>query len=225
MSNVALLLDTETTGMNEPIIPVEIAYTQILDARCENIGEEFCKRYAPGKPIEVSAMATHHIIDADLQDADPISSFSLPAETEYLIGHNIDYDWVALGKPEVKRICTLALARRLFPEWESHSLSSAMFYLLEHEKARDMVRSAHSALFDVRMNIILLQAIMEKMPKVNTFEILWSASEKARIPVIMPFGKHKGVPIRDLPSDYCSWLLRQPDMDPYLLTAIRNRVS
>jgi len=36
----------------------------------------------------------------------------------------------------------------------------------------------------------------------------------------MPFGKHKGTPMADVPRDYKAWLLNQPDVDPYLRKAL-----
>ena len=53
-----------------------------------------------------------------------------------------------------------------------------------------------------------------------TWEDIWQASELARIPTIMPFGKHKGTAIADIPADYKRWLLGQPDVDPYLRKAL-----
>jgi exodeoxyribonuclease X len=38
----------------------------------------------------------------------------------------------------------------------------------------------------------------------------------------MPFGKHKGEPISEMPVDYRQWLLRQPNVDPYLAQALRG---
>jgi len=98
-----------------------------------------------------------------------------------------------------------------------------MYRLLDKEKAKSLLQDAHSAYYDVLMTRVLLQKILEKMPKVRTWQRLWEASERARIPVIMPFGKHKGLPIGELPDDYCEWLFKQSDMDPYLLKALRMR--
>ena len=39
----------------------------------------------------------------------------------------------------------------------------------------------------------------------------------------MPFGKHKGVAITDLPVDYQEWVLRQDSMDPYIKLAIQKQ--
>jgi exodeoxyribonuclease X len=57
---------------------------------------------------------------------------------------------------------------------------------------------------------------------VQSIEELWQLSEKSRIPKVMPFGKHKGEPIDSIPDDYRSWLLRQSDVDPYLLKALEK---
>jgi exodeoxyribonuclease X len=37
----------------------------------------------------------------------------------------------------------------------------------------------------------------------------------------MPFGKHKGMPIAEVPKDYVRWLLNQPDIDPFLRRALQ----
>jgi exodeoxyribonuclease X len=36
----------------------------------------------------------------------------------------------------------------------------------------------------------------------------------------MPFGKHKGLLLADVPGDYRDWLLNQEDIDPYLRKAL-----
>jgi len=51
-------------------------------------------------------------------------------------------------------------------------------------------------------------------------EQLWTLSEEARIPSVMPFGKHKGELITDVPMDYKRWLLNQDNIDSYLKSAL-----
>ncbi len=226
-----LIIDTETTGFAEPVEPIEVAWVQLndgpmssdLDLSLDLMGR-FVQRYQPSQPISFGAMATHHITEDDLAGCPPPTDFVLPEETTFLIGHNIDFDWNVIGKPDVPRICTLTLSRRLWPDEMGHSLGAMMYRLLdEKEEARELLKDAHSAYQDVLLTRILLKHILQKMPKVRTWERLWEASERARIPVNMPFGKHKGTAIADLPADYCDWLLKQTDMDPYVLTAVRKR--
>lgn len=215
----ALLIDTETTGMKEPE-PIEIALSEF------KFGEAITPlpwvgRFRPSKPIELGALATHHIMDEDLLDCPPASSFKLPDGTGYLIGYNVDYDWQAIGKPDVKRIDVCAMCRSLWPAADSHS-QGAMLYLLKRDQARPALRLAHSAAAD----LIVCQALLEHIVAaqcgaIRTIEQLWSFSESHRVPKIMPFGKHKGIAMRDVPRDYKRWLLGQPDVDPYLAQALR----
>ena len=214
----AIIFDTETTGLNEPTL-VEAAWLEVLHPRTLARGREYCARFNPGKAIEFGAMATHHITNDDVEGMPPSSRFRLPDGVEYLIGHNVDFDWAVIGKPEVKRICTLAFSRTLWPE-DSHSLG-AMMYRLEPITARDALRKAHSADADVEVCWRILNHIVEKIGEPATWEEVWIKCEAARIPTVMTFGKHKGVAIKDVPRDYKSWLLRQPDVDPYLEKALR----
>lgn len=217
----AYIFDTETTGMNEPEI-IEAAWVGLTDTSV--ITEAYCERFRPSKPIQLGALATHHIMDEDLVDCRPSTEFRLPADMQYMIGHNVDYDWKVAGEPDVKRICTLALSRHLWPEADSHT-QSAMLYLLERERARHLLRNAHAAEDDVRNCWLLLGHIVARLGGVADFEALWEASERARIPTHMTFGKHKGMAITDVPADYKNWLLRQPDVDPYLEMALRGKTT
>ncbi|MBP9871265.1 MAG: DUF3820 family protein [Nitrosomonas sp.] len=218
----AIIFDTETTGINDPEI-IEAAWIEpMFSLRSDKIANSFYGRFKPSKPISLSAMAVHHIMDEDLENCPPSSSFSLPDDIDYLIGHNIDFDWCAAGKPEVKRICTLALSRHLWPELESHT-QSAMIYFLERDSARRLLQGkAHSAFEDVLNCLIILGHIVKKLGGIDSWETLWKHSEIARIPTVMPFGKHKGTPIKDVPADYKRWLLNQPDIDQYLMKAIQQ---
>lgn len=216
----AFILDTETTGLDEPQ-PVEVAWL-----RCEGpekflVQEATCTRYRPSKPIALGALATHHIMDEDLADCTPHTELWVPGDMEYLIGHNVDFDWVAIGRPEVKRIDTCALARKLWPRLDSHA-QGALLYHLDRRGARDYLKKAHNALVDAWNCARLLQHILPAVGSPSTWHALWQISEDARIPELMPYGKHKGLPIAEVPSDYKAWLLRQPDVDQYLQIALRG---
>lgn len=213
----AIVIDTETTGINEPVL-VEAAWIEV-DAPCSlHLGAQFEKRFNPGKPIEFGAMATHHITNEDVAQCPPASEFGLPDGVEYLIGHNVDFDWKVIGEPKVKRICTLAFSRAYWPD-DSHTLG-AMLYRLNVPNARELLRGAHSALADARNCLTLLSYIVPKSG-CRTWESLWQACELARVPTVMSFGKHKGRAIKDVPSDYKRWLLAQPDVDEYLRKALK----
>ena len=227
----AFIFDAETTGMEDPVRLVEAAWLKIASPLClEKTDQMWCGRFNPGKQIELGALATHHILDEELIQCPSWEEFSLPADCQYLVGHNVDYDWKVVGCPDVKRIDTKALATWLLPELDSRSQSALVYHFSSgnREVAREMLRNAHSAMGDVdNLRFVLgflLRLIFERkdvrIPDDLTWEDVWGFSEKARVPTIMPFGKHKGMPIKDVPADYKAWLLRQNDVDPYLVKAL-----
>jgi exodeoxyribonuclease X len=227
----AVILDTETTGTTDDDKVIEFALTERMAAPRAltdvSVVGHTVYRYSTDRPISLGAMATHHIIDDDLVGFPPFIGFEPAAQgIYYIVGHNVDFDWRMLGRPKVRRICTLALARSLWPEIDSHSLGAMVYHLSRNKLlARDMVKGAHSAVADIRMilDVLLPEIQIKLLPRGATWEDLWMVSEDARVPKVMPFGKHKGVPLGDVPGDYKRWLLKQDDVDPYLAIALRGR--
>jgi len=215
----AIVFDTETTGKKDPEL-IEAAWVRLSNLTPLTISESFNQRYRPNKTIELGAIATHHILDEELINCPLHTEFQLPQDVAYLIGHNIDYDWNVIGKPNIKRICTLALARKVWPNLDSHS-QSALLYFVDRNHARDKLKNAHSALADVENCAFILDKICSAL-KVTSIEDLYNISENARIPSLMNFGKHKGAAITDIPKDYKEWLLKQADLDPYLKKALES---
>jgi exodeoxyribonuclease X len=220
----AIIFDTETTDAVDGEL-IEAAYFRVHITGRDvygTPGTPFVQRYKPSKPISFGAMATHHILEADLDGCPPSAAFDLPRDVEYLIGHNVDFDWKVIGSPStVKRICTLAMARHVWPQADSHRLGALMYQLADDPaRTREELREAHSALADVGFCMVVLQAIAETVGGFDSFEQMWQFSEEARVPSVIGFGKHKGTAIADLPRDYVGWLLRQADIDPYLRKAL-----
>ncbi|MCO8101044.1 putative quorum-sensing-regulated virulence factor [Acinetobacter indicus] len=224
----AIILDTETHTLNG--YPIEVAYAPIqlqqgkISLDKSQIFDQF---YQVDEPISYAAMAVHHILESDLIDQPHYTSFRLPEETLYIIGHNIDYDIRAIQKcgvdtSHIKAICTLALARLVWPDVEAHNIS-ALIYMISKgsEKARDMIKKAHRADMDIILTANILMHIVHHL-QIDSIEALYAASEDARIPRVMSFGKHRGTAIADLPNDYIQWLLRQDELDPYLRKALEN---
>lgn len=237
----AVFFDTETTSRDDDREVIEAAYIRPVGAMdliggsdripapiFNHVVETFEQRYKPDSAIDFGAMAVHHILPSELEDCPPSGSFQLPDGVEYLIGHSIDFDWEAIGKPDVKRICTYAIAGWLWPECDSKS-QSALLYMLRGaiESTRQELRFAHAALADVRNNILLCQEIIEKR-ELSTWAELYDLSERCRIPRTIEFGKLKGELLSELPKidyGYCCWLLNQDWLDPYVEKGIRQAME
>jgi exodeoxyribonuclease X len=100
-----------------------------------------------------------------------------------------------------------------------------MYSLLPEEAARELVSGAHGAVADCLMVAHLLEWIQGKAGDwdLKTPEGLWQFSEECRTPTHMPFGKHKGELLSEMPKDYVGWALRTcEDMDPYLRKALEK---
>ena len=220
----ALILDTETHDLNG--YPIEIAY-----APCSfeqgvlviNQGEVFDEYFSCPEPIALGALATHHILEADIAEKPSFDTFKMPQGVQYLIGHNIDYDITAIQKCQpdftVKGICTLALCRMVWPELP-HTLSAMYYHVMDDlELARKHLRHAHNAKADIYFTGVILKTLVEQLG-IKDMNSLFIMSESARIPKYITFGKHKGAAIKDLDPSYVTWLLRQDDLDPYLRKAL-----
>lgn len=224
MSKV-LIIDSETTGLIEPIEYNEVAYLQVEDINSLRVELTFEQRFKPHKPSELGALVTHGIMEEELVNCDPSGTFTFPEKVDYLVGANIDYDWSVLGKPDIKRICITALARYLVPGLDSYS-QSALLYHFEGSDAKEKLVNAHSALADVENCRLVLRYLLyvafHEVCHIGSWDSLWKLSEEARIPLTLTFGKHKGEKVSKIPFGYKSWLLRQPDVDPYLRIALER---
>jgi exodeoxyribonuclease X len=216
-----IVIDTETNG-RDPADVIELAYLEMSEKGLGRISDVSSRRFKPSKGSTVGALSTHHILDYELADCKPSAEARLPEDTTHIVGHQVDYDWEALGKPGIKRICTLAIARALYPKLDSHRLGAMLYHLVDEDEARERLKDAHSAAADVLNCFLILQLMIDDCSlQLPSADSLWEFSEKCRIPTVMPFGKHRGTLIADLPLDYKSWCLRQKDMDEYVVKAIK----
>ena len=214
----AYIFDTETTDSDPKTAQiVEAAWIRYKDLT------SWHARFQPMAPIKLGALATHHITPEELVNCPPHTDFRLPADMEYMIGHNIDFDWQVAGSlPEIKRICTLAIARALLPDVDSHSQSALMYHFLG-SAAKPKLVGAHSAAEDVKNCLELFSLLIGlSKRKFATMEEIWQFSEECRLPTRMTFGKHKGEPIASVPRSYAEWYARQPDPDVYLIEAFKR---
>ena len=225
-----LILDTETHDLNGNAI--EIAYYPFIIVNGNGQHDTkngFKQRFNPGAPISIGAMATHHILDSDVAGCSPHTDFSLSdlgQPVEYLIGHNIDYDIGVIERAgvdvsNIKAICTLAMARKLWPEFEARTISY-LIYALTPDKAhaREQIKNAHSAWQDILMTGFILDQILLKTG-IKSIKDLYLFSEMARLPTHLTFGRYRGTAIADVPADWVRWYCNQLDTDPYLIKAFR----
>ncbi|WP_372862715.1 putative quorum-sensing-regulated virulence factor [Psychrobacter sp.] len=219
MTDTALIIDTETDQGRDPR-PIQVATINAMT------GFEWMKYFNSGRSISPVVIRVHGITDDDVAGLErfDLEAFELP---QYLIGHNIRFDWRVIGSPSTKLICTVRLARVAFPEWSAYGQSKCIEQLLGKEEASRMTIAAHDALGDARMCYLLYQACCERLAIAPTdFAAVHAIANKANPVSKMPFGKHKGTLIKDVPISYVKWMLGNiHNMQPSLYSALTKRVQ
>lgn len=224
---LAIVIDTETTD-KEPTTceVVETAFREFAFDPNHPISPATRHLYGYTRDLKWGAMAAHHILPEELAGLPPFNKDSFCHDVgaiDFWIGHNIDFDWTAVGSPRhPHRICTLAMARDLWPQLDSHTLTALIYFTQgASPETRERLKSAHSAVADVIFCEEILRVIIAEKGITN-FEALYAYSEESRIPKVMRFGKFRDQPVTNVDRGYANWYRRQPDPDPYLLEAFRR---
>lgn len=231
--------DTETTGTDPAVDQViELAVMDLPDtveafmkAKLEDL-VMFHEYYGHTVDIKYGAMSTNHI-NPDMLKGKPVFGGKLANPGGYMIGHNVDFDSDFLQCGGAKRICTLALARALFPELDSHTQGSVLYYIgymtgKGYAWARELLRNAHAADADVlncaRLLKYFIMTLERRTGPGMTWESLYQISLEARIPRVMSFGKFKGQPVEHVDAGWASWYegCTDPKPDPFVLLALRR---
>ena len=210
MTTRIVFFDTETTGANPATAKiVELGYV-VTDEEL-NVLNSWRTLVDPEMPIPADASGVHHITDEDVYDAPTVEQISeaclapLQQPGAILVAHNAPFDLqVAAGLlgRDYKSIDTLQLAKRYIPDAPNHKLGTLMYYCGLTQR-----KNTHSAIEDCMICVDLLRHIMLVTNK--SIDELITASNEPLVIRVMPFGKHKGMKMEDVPTDYLKWALRE----------------
>ncbi|HGM6901581.1 TPA: exodeoxyribonuclease X [Serratia marcescens] len=208
MSTTFRVIDTETTSFEGGV--VEIASVDIVDGVICNPMSDLVR---PPEPISFEAMAIHHITEEMVADAPPIDDvIARYLGADIYVAHNAAFDREKLPQITAPWICTLKLARKLWPE-ERHGNQYLRYrFGLKPDVPEGLY--AHRALYDCYVtatNLLYMNSIAR-----------WSISQMRDITArpsllhTMQFGKHKGKTFVDIASDdpgYLRWALANMDLN------------
>lgn len=163
------VIDTETVSMKGAICEFGITTFE---------GDQFLKVESssgtcvnPKTPISFEAMNVHHITEEDVKDAPEIDvvlkDYPL-SESDYVVVHNLSYELAVLPEdyfPEnVRKLCTLKLAKLLYPvgEVESHKLG-VLYYqwgIYKDPRLQVMNIQLHTASSDTLVTGLVLEYML-----------------------------------------------------------------
>lgn len=198
--------DTETTGTKpEKDRVVEIAAFDPV----RNLTFHYLVN--PGIPIPKEASAISNITDDMVKDAPEFHKVAgefieFCKEDCVLIAHNNDAFDILFLQNEFKRagvampnwpfIDSLKWSRKYRTDLPRHSLQAL------RETYGIAANQAHRALDDVHVLYQIFSLMIDDLPMETVLSLLSRPSELSR----MPFGKHQGKPLADIPQDYVRWL-------------------
>jgi len=206
MSYRPIYYDTETTGIKsdrDKIIELA-AYDPVRNLTFERLINPKC-------PIPKEATAIHSITDEMVKNVPSFEEvakefISFCSGETVLIAHNNDaFDKPFLEKefkntelqiPEWKFLDSLKWARKYRKDLPGHALQFLReVYGIEKN-------NAHRALDDV----IVLEKVFSYMIGDLSLEVVMELMKKPQTFTRMPFGKHQGKHLKDVPSNYVAWL-------------------
>lgn len=219
-------LDFETTGLpteEDPHAICEVGFTDVVDGVVAD--QTFAMLVNPGRKMPVEAQAVHHISDADLAGAPPITDglqMLMRGPPDFFAAHNADYEQGFFAGGGVAWIDTWKVALRLWPDATSHS-QQVLRYHLDLGCDRDRAHPPHRAGPDSYVCAMILQRILQDGRASLDQMVKWSKG--APLLHRVTFGKHKGMLWDDLPTDYLQWIAHKSDMDAGAKANARHRLK
>lgn len=219
---VLRVIDFETTGFkseDDKHCVVEAAYID-LDPADQKIKGEYQALVRPTCQMSPIAQAVHHISyeEADTNGLpwDNVSSavYQSTADRVIFVAHNASFERDFFDPVNALWIDTYKVALKLYPDAPKHT-NQALKYILGIVD-REEHHPPHRALPDCRVTALILLEMMQKITVREMVEI----TKQPPYLTFMPFGKHRGERMDDLPPDYVQWLSRQDGIDEGVKAAI-----
>lgn len=222
-------IDCETTGL-DPLQDkiIEVAAVQFTLSDKESYAS-FESLVNPECEIPEESIAIHHITK-EMVAGQPLIKSVLPDVLKVIgkhtiVGHGVQFDIDIIaaaadraGIPHTLKnnriIDTLRMAR-LYGESPTNSLEQ----LRKHFGIP--IEGAHRAMSDVIVNMEVFKFLAKRYH--STDEILKVLSSPILMKV-MPLGKHKGRPMKEIPLEYLKWAANK-DFDQDLLFSLRSEIN
>ncbi len=173
-----VVIDFETTGLSSKKRAVEVAWFE-LNKKFEIVDEQ-SSLINPMIPIPLDASKIHGITDEMVAESPTLDEFiedinqnPFASSNVCVIAHNLSFDLPLFRKycGSIVELCTLKLARALYPDWENHRLTtiSEMFSFPTGD--------SHRARSDA-LQVLYFLTLLKDVEQFNFDEILQIANQK-----------------------------------------------
>lgn len=196
------IIDTETASLQGPVI--EVGKIDINEYG-NTLSTLECL-VNPQTDIDIEAMVVHNITNEMVSEAPTFADIKGKVDnSDIYIAHNAQFDKRMLGFEDKQWICTLDLARTIFPNEKKHS-NMYLFYSLGLYKDFTFEGTAHRALYDCHVTLALLKRMLQVTGKTIPELVLYKnelVGDK-----ICQYKKYKGFAWKDIlviDKNYCRW--------------------
>jgi exodeoxyribonuclease X len=225
-----LVVDTETTGL-DPLTDRVVSVAGVWVRPGQGALRRESVLVNPGIPIPPEASAIHHIVDRHVAGAPSLAEV-LPlfqqGDFDAYVAHNAAFDFGFLPDQGRPVLCTMRLARKLWPRLPRYS-NQYLRYALPLEVPEAEGLPAHEALADALVTSRLLLRELEwlrdnPVPGIGTLQELLAWVQAPNLLETCTFGsKHRGTPWAQVPKDYLQWMKREvKDMDKDLRHTVEH---
>lgn len=224
------VIDVETTGFDPAADRVvEVAAVDLLPSG--ELADPQMHLVNPGRAIPPAASAVHHITARDVDNAPKLETVigDYSRHNVVYVAHNSAFDSQFLPMLPGPWLCTLRLARHLYPGAPGHS-NQVLRYWLDLVELPEWTEGlmAHRALYDVAVTGLLLQQMLNRLgeqePELRTLGDLLAYAERPLLERRLRFGKHRGERFEDVPTDYLQWMLRTDNWGPDVAHTVRHHL-
>lgn len=212
------VIDLETTGFDKDKDKV-VSAASVKCSPGRGIMDTYYSLTDPGISICPESSAVHHITDEMVVGAPKLETIVDNLKGgDVFVAHNAEFDSSFVGPWDMPVLCTMRLARKLWPDL-AHAKNQYLRYYFKLSVGE--VGMAHNALADATVTAHIL---LHELAELNTrakdssqFDI-YKLVEWVNAPMLQStcrFGnKHFGQPWKDVPKSYLQWMVSKvTDMD------------
>jgi exodeoxyribonuclease X len=208
----ALVLDTETTGMDETDQVIEMAAVELQLPQGKEVNR-WRSFLMPDVYVKPDARAAHHITDDELVGAPTMmelqSTEGLPPafreEGTIFVAHNMAFDKRLLMQTGLdigdRVLCTWKLARHLYPNAPNHSNQTLRYWL--GVEVPPFEGHPHRALPDALVTASVFQHMLGECKVETMFELM----DRPVLLTTCYMGENKGKPWADQDVGLLRWVL------------------
>jgi exodeoxyribonuclease X len=237
------LVDTETTGTDREA-GAELVEVAVHRRAPDGAIERYSTGVFPAGEIPPETSAVHHLTIEDLigcPTAGQVMGYlgTMIRRTDVMVAHNAPFDRGFLPiLDECRWLCTERLAHHITPDAPNFKLQTLRYYF-GFAKIDLEGQQPHRADADLIVLRYVLDELLrrysvwclkergedeERFARSQEVDVLLAYANRPYTIRRMPFGKHRGALLADVPKSYIRWALREADIDADLRWNLQRQV-